>query len=75
MRDLAPKDLNHFYDIYENGEMINPMPEDKKITVYCESETEEGYITDIFKAELGLAELIAKKWQYQEVVNDLTKTK
>ncbi len=58
--------LSRFIDIYENGKEINPIPSDVKLTIYCKSEDDEGFLENITKTEAGLNLFIAKKWILQE---------
>lgn len=74
-RQLTDEDLESFNDIYEDGKEVNPIPEGVKVTVYCESDSEEGYVDNVTVNEMGLELLIAKKWQYQTVVDEMLKDK
>ena len=57
------KYIDSFIEIYdENGEEINPIPEDHKVTVYCESDKIKGFVENSFKDKLGFEALITKKW-------------
>lgn len=59
--------LDKFKEIYaENGEEINPMPQDKLITVYCKGTSEEGFADNIYRKDLGITALIAVSWIEQE---------
>lgn len=67
------KQLPFFKSIYENGKEVNPIPNGEKVTVYCESNEESGYVVNVLKEEMGLEELIAKKWiLHSELENILT---
>jgi hypothetical protein len=54
-------------DIYDGaGSEINPIPENVKITVWIsDGGDNEGFAVDVNRDDLGLEELIAKKWILQ----------
>jgi hypothetical protein len=60
--------LDKFTDIYpkdKNADGLrweNKMPENVKLTVYCEGSEEEGFLINVKSDELGLQAFIAKKW-------------
>jgi len=58
--------LPRFTNIYINGEEINPIPSDVKLTIFCSSDDEEGFLEDVTKQEAGLNLFIAKKWILQK---------
>jgi hypothetical protein len=55
--DIYPEDKNADGLKWENG-----MPQNVKLTVYCESSEDEGFLTNVTSDELGLQALIARKW-------------
>jgi hypothetical protein len=59
---LCYKNLDKFTDIYKDGSVVNPIPKDVKLTIFCEGSNEEGFITNLTSNEIGLELLIAKKW-------------
>lgn len=69
--NLEEKHLDIFFDIYENGEVVNDIPKDKLVTVYFKGTDDEGFLDNVYRDELGLELLIAKKWQFQDVVDKL----
>jgi hypothetical protein len=60
--------LDKFTDIYpkdKNADGLrweNKMPENVKLTVYCEGSEDEGFLINVKSDELGLQAFIAKKW-------------
>lgn len=62
------KHLSKFIDIYPNEKSAdglrweNKMPKNVKLTVYCKGTKNEGFLVNVTSDELGLEELIAKKW-------------
>lgn len=55
----------------ENGKKVNPMPEDKPITVYFQHEGEEGIEANVLASELGISAMLAKRWILQEELEKL----
>lgn len=60
------KHLSAFTKIYENGEEVNPMPDNIKLCVYCEGKEDTGFICNATNKELGLEALIANSWIEEE---------
>ena len=55
--------LDKFTDIYpKDKKEENKMPEKVKLTVYCKSTNDEGFLVNMTSDELGLEALIAQKW-------------
>lgn len=60
--------LDKFIGIYpknKNADGLqweNKMPENVKLTVYCEGTEDEGFLVNVTSNELGLQAFIAKKW-------------
>lgn len=54
--------LDKFTDIYSEGKEENKIPDNVKLTVYCEGSNDEGFLINVTSDELGLEALIAKKW-------------
>lgn len=74
--ELIYKFIDHFKPIYgDDGSEINPMPENEKITVYCEGSSfeERGFLDDVTTKEMGLGAFIAKKWISQSELEALLK--
>jgi len=73
--------INEFYDYFtpiydENGKEINPLPDDRKITVWCESGKdvdEQGFAYNVTDVDMGIEILIAKAWISQEKLDSLIK--
>lgn len=60
------KYIEHFKPIYKNGEEINPLPENIKITVWCDDgRGEEGFAYNTTTSNMGLNLFIAKSWILQ----------
>lgn len=55
--DIYPKDKNA-----DGSRWENKMPDNVKLTVYCEGSHDEGFLMNMTSDELGLEALIAKKW-------------
>ena len=55
--DIYPKDKNA-----DGLQWENKMPENVKLTVYCEGTEDEGFFVNVTSNELGLQAFIAKKW-------------
>jgi hypothetical protein len=51
--------LDKFIDVYPQE---NKIPENVKLTVYCESSNDGGFLINMTSDELGLEALIVKKW-------------
>lgn len=68
------KHIASFTSIYdENGKEINPIPEDKKVTVYCEGTNERGFVENTKGSKIGFHALIAKSWILQSKLKTLVK--
>lgn len=64
----------NFTPIYdEAGNEINPIPQDKKVTVYCEGTNERGFIENTLGSKLGFHELIAQSWILHSDLKKLAK--
>lgn len=59
---LCYQHLDKFTNIYTDGKEENKMPENVKLTVFCKSSNDEGFLINLNKYELGLEALIAQKW-------------
>jgi hypothetical protein len=69
---LVQKHLDKFTEIYgEDFNETNPMPENEKISVYCESNTDEGFVFNTTVSEMGLSALIAQKWILHSKLEEL----
>lgn len=56
--DIYPKDVNS-----EGTHYHNKIPDNVKVTVYCDDDDmTRGFLVNLYHNELGLEELIAKKW-------------
>ena len=70
------KFIDKFINIYDDeGNEINPIPEDKKVTVYCEGTNlgDRGFIENSLKSKLGFEALIAKSWILHKDLKQLVK--
>lgn len=56
------KNLKHFTPIYKDGKEVNLIPDNTKVTVYCEGTNDSGFLTNVTNKECGLELLIAKSW-------------
>jgi len=65
--------IDKFTPIYSEGKEENPMPENTKLTVYCEGNNIEdrGFIENVTTDEMGLEALIAKSWIKQSDLDTL----
>ncbi len=70
------KFIDSFKNIYDKkGDEINPIPENEKVTVYCEGTDlkHRGFIENSLKSELGFEALIAKSWILHSDLKQLSK--
>lgn len=68
--------LLKFSVIYdENGQEINPLPENVPLTVYCKggNSGDEGFAENLTSDKLGIAAFIAKSWILQSDLDELLK--
>lgn len=69
--------LDKFTDIYPKDKnadglcLENKIPENVKLTVYCEGSEDSGFLINVTSEELGLEELIAKKWIIHSELEEL----
>ena len=55
--------LNQFVDVYpKDSNWENKMPDNVKLTVFCKSSKEEGFLFNTTSDEMGLTALIVVKW-------------
>lgn len=55
--------IDQFQIIWKEGHEENPMPDDVKLTVYCDNDADErGFLENVTTDEMGLDALIARKW-------------
>jgi len=60
--------LDKFTDIYPTDKNAdgtyweNKIPENVKLTVFCQGSNDEGFLINVTSDELGLEALIAQKW-------------
>ena len=59
---ICYENLHEFTDIYSNGKEVNKLPDNVKLTVFCQGSCEEGFLINVTSDELGFEVLIAKKW-------------
>jgi len=65
------KHINEFTPVYNNdGKEVNPVPSDKKLTVYCGN---DEFMTDVYAEEMGMELFIVKSWIYQDDLQRLCK--
>jgi len=63
--------IEHYTSIYdEKGEEINPIPDDIKVTVYCNG-GDAGFVENVTKDEMGFSIFIATKWILQATLDKL----
>lgn len=55
--DVYPKEKSPDGTLWENK-----MPEGVKLTVFCKSRSEEGFLINLYSNQLGLEALIVQKW-------------
>lgn len=66
--------IDKFVKIYDdNGNQVNPVPTDKKVTVWCESNIEQGFACNVTVDEMGIEILIARSWIYEDELQELCK--
>jgi len=68
------KALDKSTNIYNSEcDEVNPIPKGVLVTVYCKGSSHEttGFIENVTKSELGLEELIARKWILQSDLDKL----
>jgi len=67
LKDIIPF-KEYFNPIYGvNGDEINPIPEDMKVTAYCvHRDGTKFYLIDQTEAEMGFDSLLAQSWIEQE---------
>lgn len=67
--------IGKFKEVYdEKGEEINPIPDNVKLTVYCDNdEDERGFLENVTSDKMGLEALIAQKWILQSELDELMK--
>lgn len=74
-RDLTAEEINQhigdFIEIYKEGKIVNDMPDDVKLTVWCEGTNEEGFICNSTTSEMGITALIARRWITEEKLQEL----
>jgi len=76
--DLSAGNINrfksHFIKIYnEDGKEVNPIPDDKRVTVWCDGGKMEhqGFAVNVTGKTIGLNVLIADSWIYQTELKKL----
>jgi hypothetical protein len=69
------KYIDSFTNIYDkDGNEVNPIPEDKRVTVYCSNGGDtKGFIENSLKKHLGFEALIAKSWILHSELKKLAK--
>jgi hypothetical protein len=68
------KYIDSFIEIYDaQGNEVNPIPEDKVVTVYCEGTFERGFVENTLGSEIGFESLIAKSWILHSHLKQLIK--
>jgi hypothetical protein len=77
----SAEQINQFYDHFilmydESGKEINPLPQNQKLTIWCESNDgeEAGFAYDVAFNEMGLELFIAKSWIQQDKLDELIRT-
>ncbi|MBU0847355.1 hypothetical protein KKH23_09255 [Patescibacteria group bacterium] len=69
--DLTARQINKFIDkftvIHINGEDVNPIPKDKKVTVFVDDgDWDCGFVCNTMAIDLGITALIAVSWIYED---------
>lgn len=67
------KHIDKFIPIYDNGREVNPIPEDRKVTVWCNRPGERGFVCNTTALDLGIAAFIAKSWIYEDELQKIVK--
>ena len=49
-------------DVYDRCKKPNDPPDNVRLTIFCKSEKEEGFLINTTTKEAGLTLLIARKW-------------
>lgn len=62
---------NHLSE-FKEIDFITEIPDNARVTVYCEGSTEKGFMINVMSSELGLNALIARKWILHEELERLT---
>ncbi len=74
-KELTAEQINEHIDdftpIYKDGKEINPIPNDAKVTVWCEGDDEKGFVCNVTADEMGLEIFIAKSWIYEHKLQKL----
>ena len=71
------KNMDKFTEIYPkdtHGKELkwqNDMPKGVKMTVFCKSNNDEGFLINMTSDELGLEALIAQKWIIHSELEEL----
>ncbi|WP_159467979.1 hypothetical protein [Dyadobacter sp. 3J3] len=80
MKELTPEQIwlfkDYFTDIHKDGHEIKPMPDNVKLTVWCDNGGDEaGYLYDVTTNEMGLEALIAQSWIPHKKLIELAREK
>lgn len=71
---LCYDSLDKFTDIYSEGKEVNQIPDNVKLTVFCQGSNDEGFLINVTSDELGIEALIARKWiihtELEEIIGD-----
>jgi hypothetical protein len=59
---ICYENLDKFTDIYSKGKEENKIPDNIKLTVFCQGSSDEGFLINVTSDELGFEALIAQKW-------------
>lgn len=65
------KHIKKFTPIYKDGKEINPIPKNRKVTVWCEANSDEGFVCNVTADEMGIVAFIAKSWIYEDELQAL----
>jgi hypothetical protein len=65
------KHIEKFTPIYKDGKEENPIPKDRKVTVWCEGTEEQGFACNVTANEMGLEALIAQSWIDEDYLQKL----
>lgn len=73
---LCYDSLDKFTDIYSEGKEVNQIPDNVKLTVFCQGSNDEGFLINVTSDELGIEALIARKWiihtELEEMIGEKT---
>lgn len=71
--DQINRFIDRFTPVYVDGKETNPVPNDRRVTVWCDHEDSDycGFACDTTGNEMGINILIAKCWIYEDELKQL----